>query len=46
MLPKAGSDGGNFNVAIGMQSDAGEMFANEEDTIDVRTGSLVLLLRR
>ncbi|MBT6265710.1 MAG: tetratricopeptide repeat protein, partial [Halieaceae bacterium] len=40
--PKAGSDGGNLNVAIGMQSDAGETFMNEEETIDVRTGSLVL----
>ena len=42
MPPKAGSDGGNLNVAIGMQSDAGETFMNEEETIDVKTGSLVL----
>lgn len=41
--PKARSDSGNPHVAIGMQSDAGEMFANEDETIDVRTGSLVLL---
>jgi Tfp pilus assembly protein PilF len=40
--PKAGSDSGNLNVAIGMQSDAGETVINEEETIDVRTGSLVL----
>lgn len=40
--PKAGLDSGNLNVAIGIQSDAGETCTNEEETIDVRTGSLVL----
>ena len=43
MPPKARSDSGHPHVAIGMQSDAGEMFVNEEETIDVRTGSLVRL---